>query len=214
MTPAQIAKILALVDEYLYAPLKQRRAAIEAALRDAPQAEPTDPEDCHAWCPRCDGTGDEVQMSDSSPDAHEVTVNCRHCDGAGTLYAAYNGVVRELAKKHQAYIKACGEIYFSKLKNPSAPTALEPDERAPHQDDPELTPAAFADRLARHMQIASLTAKEVSELTGVSETTLSRLKNHGRMPDAISYAALCNFMGWHPHIKHRLAARASKGTPK
>lgn len=39
MTPAQIAKIMALVDEYLYAPLKQKRAAIEAALRDAPQAE-------------------------------------------------------------------------------------------------------------------------------------------------------------------------------
>ncbi len=39
MTPAQVAKIMALVDEYLYAPLKQKRAAIEAALRDAPQAE-------------------------------------------------------------------------------------------------------------------------------------------------------------------------------
>jgi hypothetical protein len=86
----------------------------------APVQEPTlpelsDPEDCRAWCPRCDGTRDEVQMSDSSPDAHEVTVNCRHCDGAGTLYAAYTGVVRELAKQHEAYSKACGEIYFSKL---------------------------------------------------------------------------------------------------
>ena len=84
-------------------------------------------------------------------------------------------------------------------------------ERLTFEADPELTPAAFAERLARHMKVASLTAKEVSELTGVSETTLSRLKNHGRMPDAISYAALCNFMGWHPHIRHRLAIRATKG---
>lgn len=40
MTPEKQAHIMELVDEYLYAPLKQKRAAIEAALRDAPQAEP------------------------------------------------------------------------------------------------------------------------------------------------------------------------------
>jgi hypothetical protein len=78
---------------------RSRKVAAQPTLPEL-----SDPEDCRAWCPRCDGTGDEVQMSDSSPDAHEVTVNCRHCDGAGTLYA-----------EHEAYSKACGEIYFSKL---------------------------------------------------------------------------------------------------
>jgi hypothetical protein len=107
-------------DEVLDSLVEAVAKATPPAAQPAPVQEPTlpelsDPEDCRAWCPRCDGTRDEVQMSDSSPDAHEVTVNCRHCDGAGTLYAAYTGVVRELAKQHEAYSKACGEIYFSNL---------------------------------------------------------------------------------------------------
>lgn len=50
MTPAQVAHIMSLVDEYLYAPLKQRREAIESALR-AHQADPNNAKDAARY--RC-----------------------------------------------------------------------------------------------------------------------------------------------------------------
>ena len=52
MTPAQVAHIMALVDNYAdsmqgstNAEILKNRAAVEAALRDAPQAEPNDAKD-------------------------------------------------------------------------------------------------------------------------------------------------------------------------
>lgn len=81
-----------------------------------------------------------------------------------------------------------------------------PVEQNEFSNDPELTVEAFSTRLTEFMRRGSLSAKDVNEITGVSESTLSRLKNHGRMPDAVSYAALCNMMGWHPYLKHKMAA--------
>lgn len=69
--------------------------------RASQSAEPvalTDPDDCSAWCPRCNGSGEETVLSDNGPDAYEQTINCQHCDGHGTLYRAYTEVVRELAQ--------------------------------------------------------------------------------------------------------------------
>lgn len=103
--------------------IHEAAAALESPERVQGDEAATDPEDCNAWCPRCNGHGHDVEMSDSGPDAYEVMVNCRHCDGEGTLYAAYTGVVRELAKKHQAYLKACGELYFAKYAAHTPPTA-------------------------------------------------------------------------------------------
>lgn len=121
MTPAQVAHIMSLVEEYagdyarattenLYGTSKsytkqcfeaanESRAAIEAALRDAPQAEPTEAQIdayCEAW-----GAAFEAE----EPEAFGVTVeplsaSLRRCIVAG-LRAAI-----------------------------SAPTAVEPDERA------------------------------------------------------------------------------------
>lgn len=91
------------------------------------QGEPasTAPEDCDALCPRCEGSGEETGWSDNGPDAHEVTFNCRHCDGKGTLYGAYVGLVAELEKQRKAYLKACGDLYFAKHLSPSPQAPLE-----------------------------------------------------------------------------------------
>lgn len=43
-----------------------------------------------------------------------------------------------------------------------------------------------------------MTMKDVAEQTGVSETTLSRMHNHGRAPDCASMAALSLWAGINP----------------
>ncbi|MGF6963017.1 hypothetical protein OKW43_000022 [Paraburkholderia sp. WC7.3g] len=75
------------------------------------QAVTTDPEHCDAWCPRCQGSGEENVMSDNGPDAYEQTINCQHCDGRGTLYHAYFGVERSLEESRKAHLEACGKLW-------------------------------------------------------------------------------------------------------
>lgn len=91
MTPAQVANIMALVHKFSVANMQgnavaamEHCAAVEAALRDAPKAEPK-------RCPYCDDTGD-VHSIDGE---WRGTCNC-----------------------------PAGQA------TPSAPTAVEPDERA------------------------------------------------------------------------------------
>ena len=62
-----------------------------------------DPEDCEAHCPRCDGSGEEEGTEGQGPDAYTVTINCQHCDGAGTLFRAYRGVCETLTRKEKAW---------------------------------------------------------------------------------------------------------------
>lgn len=91
-------------------------------------------------CPRCDGSGTVIEMSDSSPDAHEVTVECDHCGGAGDLESAYLGATKLLSNAKSAYYKALP--YMVKYQNeanglpppavarpapsPAPPAAVEP----------------------------------------------------------------------------------------
>lgn len=97
MTPAQIAKIMSLVDDYaaacfnfsVHGPQQgAARAAVEAALRDAPQAERT--------------------LTDEQIKRHSLLA--ADCPGASTVILVSS--LRRL------------------LSRPSAPTAVEPDERA------------------------------------------------------------------------------------
>jgi len=96
VTPAQIAHIMSLVDEYLYAPLKQKREAIEAALRDAPQAE--------GWV--------MVPV--------EVIAFLK---GEEALEGKFFGEPDPFTKGRYWWRKYLREV------TPSAPTAVEPDER-------------------------------------------------------------------------------------
>lgn len=56
---------------------------------------------------------------------------------------------------------------------------------------------AFTDALLRAMDARGVTQKQVAESTGVSETTLSRMRT-GRHPDAASMAALSAWAGINP----------------
>lgn len=58
--------------------------------------------------------------------------------------------------------------------------------------------AAFDKALRRAASIRGVTMKEVAAQTGVSTTTLSRMHNHGRGPDAASLAALSAWAGIDP----------------
>ena len=58
--------------------------------------------------------------------------------------------------------------------------------------------AAFSAAISRSAEWQGLTMKEVASKTGVNETTLSRMRNEGRRPDAASIAALSSWAGINP----------------
>lgn len=98
---------------------KRRDRAIESLSRaPAEPVEPSDPDDCDAWCPRCEGSGEETEMDSAGPDAREVTIHCKHCEGHGTLLAAYHGLVRSLEIEHKARMHALAKLYVQ----PAHPT--------------------------------------------------------------------------------------------
>lgn len=53
-----------------------------------PVAEP----DEDLLCPVCEGSGEGWTISDSSPDAHMIQVDCGECSGSGSLHGAYQTV--------------------------------------------------------------------------------------------------------------------------
>ena len=65
-------------------------------------------------CPRCSGSGFELQWSDASPDAHQVEVNCDHCDGAGSLGAAYTHLSQMLKRERERSKKHTDELHWLK----------------------------------------------------------------------------------------------------
>jgi len=65
-------------------------------------------------CPRCNGSGFELEWSDASPDAHQVEVNCDHCDGAGSLGAAYTHLSQMLKRERERSKKHTDELYWLK----------------------------------------------------------------------------------------------------
>lgn len=165
MTPEKQAHIMELVDEYLYAPLKQKRAAIEAALRDAPQAEPV------AWHVNFRGSShlltslESVDLTDCivtplypEPRAPDNTLKDRLL-AALERAAGAESALRRLADKTEPLTQTRGyhalvqviyelqqdgnysdeegeetsalvELLRAIEATPSAPTAVEPDERA------------------------------------------------------------------------------------
>lgn len=67
--------------------------------------------------------------------------------------------------------------------------------------------AGFSAALRRAATARGADMKTVSAATGVSETTLSRMHNHGRAPDAASLAALSAWAGINPARYSGLRAR-------
>ncbi|MBN3822295.1 hypothetical protein G3O00_01510 [Burkholderia sp. Ac-20384] len=84
----------------------------------------TPPGDGNFDCPRCAGSGEETEMTDEGPDAREITVNCRYCDGHGTLYSAYVGASNLLVKAEAKVLELSGKLFFAQSEPPVA------DERA------------------------------------------------------------------------------------
>jgi hypothetical protein len=72
-------------------------------------------------CPACGGSGEAVQMSDSSPDAYEVPCPCLHCNGEGSLDAAYRGVVARLDAECKASMELAAKLFFAQ---PAAQVAV------------------------------------------------------------------------------------------
>ena len=62
-------------------------------------------------CPKCGGSGETTVLSDNGPDAYDVPVCCPHCDGAETLVAAYDGVVKLLRTEEKKY-RECSAIIW------------------------------------------------------------------------------------------------------
>lgn len=58
--------------------------------------------------------------------------------------------------------------------------------------------ASFWTGLSRVIEVRGAQLKDVSDATGVSLSTLSRMKNEGRNPDAASLAALSAWSGLNP----------------
>lgn len=90
------------------------------ALRAALSLPEDDPDDI---CPACDGSGGSSYMSGAGPDAYEVSCDCPHCNGKGTLYSAYQGVCELLDSEKKKHMKACMEIWSAKNIPPSAPSS-------------------------------------------------------------------------------------------
>lgn len=69
------------------------------------------PELTPEWCPRCNGTGEETHQEGRGPDVYEVPGLCTHCDGNGTLKAAYEGVLKLRQLTEKRYLKLCAQVY-------------------------------------------------------------------------------------------------------
>lgn len=73
------------------------------------------------------------------------------------------------------------------------------------QSKEEFDLDSFTAAFFRAVDTRGWSAKQVAEATGVSETTISRMRNHGRAPDAASLAALAGWAGINT-AKHQKAA--------
>lgn len=83
--------------------------------KSATQPAGTDPEDCDAYCPNCGGSGDVEVPEDAGPDSRLVSVCCSHCNGKGTLYGAYLGVLALLNASERRYLNEVAKVYALNL---------------------------------------------------------------------------------------------------
>ncbi|WEA19085.1 hypothetical protein [Pseudomonas juntendi] len=63
-------------------------------------------------CPICEGSGEGWTMSDSSPDAHMIQVDCGECSGSGSLHGAYQTVKTQRDSYAKRLTEAGGELLF------------------------------------------------------------------------------------------------------
>lgn len=94
-------------------------AGQHAALSQAAAASQADGD--AACCPKCDGSGEIKVMSNGGPDAEELPAKCDHCNGVGTLEAAYAGVVGKLDELHTKYLQVYALVYFGKHASVTTP---------------------------------------------------------------------------------------------
>ncbi|WP_198158154.1 hypothetical protein [Achromobacter spanius] len=61
------------------------------------------------YCPECDGGGRISVLSDNSPDAHDVDIDCTHCDGSGSAADAAKNLARALQSERMQHLQIYGE---------------------------------------------------------------------------------------------------------
>ncbi|HOF31410.1 MAG TPA: hypothetical protein PK441_11225 [Burkholderiaceae bacterium] len=118
-------------------------AAAQAAQPAPIEFEETDPDNCEHYCPHCGGSGEVEEADSAGPDARMVPVSCQHCDGHGTLIAAYRGAVNLLLAEQRKYLNACADWYHLKHAAQPAPQPL--TEAAPTRADLVAALTFYAD---------------------------------------------------------------------
>lgn len=77
-----------------------------------------------AACPCCNGSGEGWILSDASPDADNIQVDCQECNGRGSLLGAYESMKTQLHSLGERYVKAGGDLFFMRSKNEQLTAAL------------------------------------------------------------------------------------------
>lgn len=66
-------------------------------------------------------------MEGGGPDAYEVPALCSHCNGSGTLAAAYEGVLAMHRRLEDRYLKQCARAYHQSKRDREADRRRFPD---------------------------------------------------------------------------------------
>lgn len=61
------------------------------------------------YCPECNGGGRISVLSDNSPDAHDVDIDCTHCDGSGSAAYAAANLAKALQSERMQHLQMYGE---------------------------------------------------------------------------------------------------------
>lgn len=61
------------------------------------------------YCPECNGGGRISVLSDNSPDAHDVDIDCTHCDGSGSAAYAATNLAKALQRERMQHLQMYGE---------------------------------------------------------------------------------------------------------
>lgn len=147
-------------------------------------------------CPRCEGSGEVMEMSDSGPDAHEVSVCCGHCHGTGALEDAYKGAVALLNSMTANYYKALP--YMVKFQNERPCHVFNVTKTGAHTEW-EPTTHAFALPDGKHaLYTTPPTTQPEPTLGGMTEPPKAQIKdcmtcNHlMRLPAFSATCRTCN----------------------
>ncbi|MGJ7474503.1 hypothetical protein ACSFEV_12030 [Pseudomonas fulva] len=94
-----------------------------------PPAPPSVEPDEDLICPVCDGSGEGWTMSDSSPDAHMIQVDCGECSGSGSLHGAYQTVKAQRDSLATRLSDAGGQMLLMRTELESFKKELESHKR-------------------------------------------------------------------------------------